>query len=109
VREAWGAIDVQLQRRASLVPNLVETVRGYAAYERETMIRIVEARGALTSAGGPREAARANQDLTGVLHRMFALAEAYPELKANSASCSSTRLAGHQNRSPTPELLQRRG
>ena len=53
VREAWSAIDVQLQRRASLIPNLVEAVKGYAAFERDTMRRITEARGALASAAGP--------------------------------------------------------
>jgi LemA protein len=84
VREAWGAMDVQLQRRASLIPNLVEVVKGYAAYERETMKKIVEARGALGSAAGPREAAQANADLTGALGNFFALAEAYPDLKANA-------------------------
>jgi LemA protein len=83
VREAWSAIDVQLQRRASLVPNLVETVKGYAAYERGTMTKIVEARGLLGAAAGPRAAALANASLTGALQTFFALAEAYPDLKAN--------------------------
>jgi LemA protein len=83
VREAWSAIDVQLQRRASLIPNLVEAVRGYAAYERGTMERIVEARGRLRAASGPLAAARADAELTRALDVLFALAEAYPELKAN--------------------------
>jgi LemA protein len=83
VREAWSAIDVQLQRRASLIPNLVETVKGYAAYERETLTKVVEARGALGSAAGPRAAAEANAALTTALGSFFALAEAYPDLKAN--------------------------
>ncbi|MGE5245705.1 MAG: LemA family protein [Betaproteobacteria bacterium] len=83
VREGWAAIDVQLQRRASLIPNLVETVKGYAAYERGTLTQVVEARGALGTARGPGAAARANDDLTGALDRFFALAEAYPDLKAN--------------------------
>lgn len=83
VREAWSAIDVQLQRRASLIPNLVESVKGYAEYERDTLRKVVEARGALGAAAGPREAAKADAELTGALRTFFALAEAYPELKAN--------------------------
>ena len=83
VREGWGAIDVQLQRRASLIPNLVEAVKGYAEYERGTMKKVVEARGALSSAAGPGAAARANADLTSALQSFFAIAEAYPDLKAN--------------------------
>ncbi len=83
VREAWSAIDVQLQRRASLIPNLVEAVKGYAAYERGTMEKVVRARGALGRAAGPRAAALADAELTSVLGTFFALAEAYPDLKAN--------------------------
>src|SRR5439155_23563685 len=83
VREAWSAIDVQLQRRASLIPNLVEVVKGYAAYERGTLQQITEARGALASAAGPRAAAQANAALSGALGTFFALAEAYPDLKAS--------------------------
>lgn len=83
VREAWSAIDVQLQRRASLIPNLVEVVKGYAGFERDTMTRVIEARGALGSAVGVRAAAAANAALTGALGTFFALAEAYPDLKAN--------------------------
>ncbi|HYN05933.1 MAG TPA: LemA family protein [Vicinamibacterales bacterium] len=83
VREAWSAIDVQLQRRASLIPNLVESVKGYAAYERDTLQRVVEARTALGTAASPTAAARANQELTSALGIFFAVAEAYPDLKAN--------------------------
>ena len=83
VREAWGAIEVQLQRRASLIPNLVEAVKGYAAYERGTMEKVVSARGALSAAAGPRAAAQANAELTSALGTFFAVAEAYPDLKAN--------------------------
>lgn len=82
VREGWSAIDVQLQRRSSLIPNLVDSVKGYAAYERGTMTKLVEARSALGAAAGPVAAARANQDLNGALGTFFALAEAYPDLKA---------------------------
>lgn len=83
VREAWSAIDVQLQRRASLIPNLVESVKGYANYERETLRRLTEARSALGSAASPAAAALANAELTNALGTFFAVAEAYPELKAN--------------------------
>lgn len=83
VREAWSAIDVQLQRRASLIPNLVESVKGYAEYERGTLRRVVEARTALGTAATPAAAARANDNLTGALGTFFAIAEAYPDLKAN--------------------------
>ena len=82
-REAWSSIDVQLQRRASLIPALVESVRGYAAYEKDTMRRVVEARGALGAAAGPRQAAEANARLSAALGSFFAIAEAYPDLKAN--------------------------
>ena len=85
VREAWSAVDVQLQRRASLIPNLVETVKGYAAYERDTLARVVQSRAALTSAPGPRAAAAANAELTAALGTLFALSEAYPDLKANQS------------------------
>jgi LemA protein len=83
VREAWSSVDVQLQRRAALIPNLINSVKGYAAYEQDTMRRIVEARGALGSAASPRAAAQANDTLSGALGTLFALAEAYPDLKAN--------------------------
>ena len=84
VREAWSAIDVQLQRRASLIPNLVETVKGYAGYERGTLKEVVEARTAMGAAAGPRAAAAANASLTSALQSFFAIAEAYPDLKANT-------------------------
>ena len=83
VKEAWGAVEVQLQRRASLIPNLLEVVQGYAGHEKETLTRVVDARGELGAAAGPRAAASANEHLSGALGRLFALAEAYPDLKAN--------------------------
>lgn len=83
VREAWAAVEVQLERRASLIPNLVETVKAYAGHERRTLTQVVEARGALGAAGGPREAARANDALSAALGTLFAVAEAYPDLKAD--------------------------
>jgi LemA protein len=83
VREAWSGIDVQLKRRSSLIPNLVETVRGYASHERETFENVTRARAALDRAGTPADAAQANNFLTQTLRSLFAVAEAYPELKAN--------------------------
>lgn len=99
VREGWSAIDVQLQRRSSLIPNLVEVVKGYAAFERETLTRVVEARRALGDAAGPTAAARANADLSGALHTVFALAEAYPDLKASERFAALQRdLADTENK-----------
>jgi len=83
VREAWSGIDVYLKRRSSLIPNLVETVRGYASHERETFENVTRARAALDRAGSPGEAAQANNMLTQTLRSLFAVAEAYPDLKAN--------------------------
>jgi LemA protein len=82
-REAWSGIDVQLKRRADLVPNLVETVRGYASHERETFENVTRARAMLQQAGGPAEAAQANNQLTQALRSLFAVAEAYPQLRAS--------------------------
>ncbi len=82
VKEAWSGIDVQLRRRASLIPNLVETVRGYAAHERETFEEVTKARSQLENANGAADAAVANNMLTGALRHLFAVAEAYPELQA---------------------------
>ena len=83
VREAWSGIDVQLKRRSSLIPNLVETVKGYAAHERETFENVTRARSMLDSAGTAQQAAQANNMLTQALRSLFAVAEAYPDLKAN--------------------------
>lgn len=82
VKEAYSGIDVQLRRRASLVPNLVETVKGYAAHERETFEEVTKARGQLEQAGSPGDAAAANNMLTGALRHLFAVAENYPQLQA---------------------------
>ena len=83
VNEAWSGVDVQLKRRASLIPNLVETVKGYAAHEREVFERVTEARAALQRAGTAKEAAEANNMMTQALGRLFAVAEAYPQLRAS--------------------------
>lgn len=83
VGESWAGIDVQLQRRANLIPNLVETVRGYADHEREVFQNVTEARSALMSAEGPREKAEADNMLSGALKSLFAVAENYPNLRAS--------------------------
>lgn len=83
IENAWSQIDVQLKRRADLIPNLVETVKGYAAHEKEVFQKVTEARAALMSAKGVKEQGEANNMLTGALKTLFAVAENYPELKAN--------------------------
>ena len=83
VKEAWSGIDVQLRRRASLIPNLVETVKGYAAHERGVFEEVREARSRLEQAGDTKSAAEANNMLTGALRHLFAVAENYPDLKAS--------------------------
>jgi len=83
VREAWSGIDIQLKRRSSLIPNLVETVRGYASHERETLENVTRARAQLDNAGTAQQAAQANNMLTQALRSLFAVSEAYPDLKAN--------------------------
>ncbi len=83
VKNAWYQIDVQLKRRYDLIPNLVETVKGYAAHEKEVFEKVSEARARAMGAKGPREAAEANEGLTAVLKTLFAIVEAYPDLKAN--------------------------
>ncbi len=82
-REAWSGIDVQLKRRASLIPNLVETVKGYAAHEKEVLENVTRARAMLEQAGGPAQAAQADNVLTGALRSVFAVSENYPQLRAN--------------------------
>jgi LemA protein len=83
VAEGWSGIDVQLRRRADLIPNLVETVKGYAAHERGTLEEVVKARNAAMGAQGPNEKVVAENILSGALRQLFALSEAYPDLKAN--------------------------
>ncbi|MFQ5689745.1 MAG: LemA family protein [Gemmatimonadota bacterium] len=79
---AWADIDVQLKRRYDLIPNLVETVKGYAGHERETLEAVVDARNRAISAQGPAAKAEAEGVLTGALRQLFALSEAYPQLRA---------------------------
>jgi LemA protein len=83
VKEAFSGITVQLRRRADLIPNLVETVKGYASHERETFEAITAARGAMTGAQSVAATAAADAQMTGLIGRLFAVAEAYPELRAS--------------------------
>ena len=83
VNQAWSDISVQLKQRHDLVPNLVETVKGYAAHERGTLEAVTQARNAAVSAASPEAQAKAENMLTGALRQLFALSEAYPDLKAN--------------------------
>lgn len=83
VREAWSQIDVQLKRRSSLIPNLVEVVKGYAKHEKEVFENVTKARSAMMGAKGPNDAAVANDMMTGALKSLFAVAENYPQLKAS--------------------------
>jgi LemA protein len=83
VNQSWSDISVQLKQRHDLVPNLVETVKGYAAHERGTLDAVVKARNAAVSAANPEAQAQAEGLLSGALRQLFALSEAYPDLKAN--------------------------
>jgi len=83
-KEAFSGITVQLRRRADLIPNLVETVQGYATHEREVFEAVSKARAASVNAASVAATAQADAQLTGMLGRLFAVAEAYPELKANT-------------------------
>ena len=83
VKNAWAQIDVQLKRRHDLIPNLVNTVKGYAAHEKETLERVVAARASATQAKLPQEAIKAEGELSSALARLLAVAEGYPDLKAN--------------------------
>ena len=83
IENGWAQIDVQLKRRYDLIPNLVETVKGYAAHEKSTLEAVIQARNAAMSAQGPAGKAEAEGGLSGTLKSLFALGEAYPDLKAN--------------------------
>ena len=84
VSQAFADIDVQMKQRHDLIPNLVETVKGYAAHERGTLEAVVQARNTAMAAQGPAQQAAAENMLTGALRQLFALSEAYPDLKANA-------------------------
>ena len=84
VDNAWSQIDVQLRRRLDLIPNLVETVKGYAQFEKSTLDAVISARqSAMTAAPSPQAQASADSVVSGALRQLFALSEAYPDLKAN--------------------------
>jgi len=99
VENAWAQIDVQLKRRYDLIPNLVETVRGYAAHERQTLEAVTQARANALNAQGAVAQAEAENMLTGALKSLFAVAEAYPDLKANqNFAALQDELATTENR-----------
>jgi len=96
---SWAQVENVLQRRGDLIPNLVETVKGYAAHEKEIFENVAEARSRLAGAAGPREAAAANAGLTSALGRLLAIAENYPLLRANENFVRlQDELAGSENR-----------
>lgn len=96
---SWAQVENVLQRRGDLIPNLVQTVKGFAAQEKEIFIGVAEARGRLAGAASPREAAAANAGLTSALGRLLAIAEAYPQLKSNENFIRlQDELAGSENR-----------
>lgn len=99
VDEAWAQIEVQLKRRSDLIPNLVETVKGYASHERETLERVTEARAIAEHANGVAETAAADGMLTQALRGLLAVAEAYPDLKASANFLSlQEELAATENK-----------
>lgn len=97
--DSWSSIDVQLKRRYDLIPNLVETVKGYAKHERETLDAVIKARQAGIDASTVQEQAEAENLITGALRQLFALSEAYPDLKANQNFARlQEELAGTENK-----------
>ncbi len=100
VKNAWCAIDVQLKRRHDLIPNFIETVKGYAAHERQTLDTVIKARQeAIASSGSLEARAKAENALSGSLRSLFALSEAYPNLKANESFIAlQTELAATENK-----------
>ncbi len=105
VDSAWAQVENVLQRRADLIPNLVETVKGYAAHEKEIFENVALARGRLAGAATPAEAAAANAGLTSALGRLLAIAENYPDLKANENFIRlQDELAGSENRIATERM-----
>ncbi|MEX0744707.1 MAG: LemA family protein [Phycisphaeraceae bacterium] len=96
---AWSQIDVQLKRRHDLIPNLVNTVKGYASHERETLEAVIKARQQAVDASGVQDQAQAENMLTGALRQLFALSESYPDLKANQNFMQlQEELTGTENR-----------
>ena len=105
VNQAWAQVQNVLQRRADLIPNLVETVKGYAAHEKEVFEKVADARGRLAGATTPQEASAANAGLTSALGRLLAISENYPQLKANENFIRlQDELAGSENRIATERM-----
>jgi len=99
IQNAWAQIDVQLRRRYDLIPNLVETVKGYAAHEKGTFEAVTQARANAINAQGPAEQAQAENMISGALKSLFAVSEAYPDLKANQNFLSlQEELSGTEGR-----------
>jgi len=99
VKEAWAQVDVQLKRRFDLIPNLLETVKGYMTHERETLESVTQARAAVAGAGGLPDRIQAESGLTAALGRLFAVAESYPDLKASTNFLSlQEELASTENK-----------
>lgn len=98
-KEAWAQIDVQLKRRHDLIPNLVETVKGYAGHEKETLESVIQARSQAVSAQGPAAQGKAEKGLSGALGKLMLLVEQYPDLKANQNFMSlQEELASTENK-----------
>ena len=107
--EAWSGIDVQLKRRFDVVPNLVETVKGYAAHEKEVFTKVTEARAAVGRAQSVAERAESENMLTGALRSLFAVAEGYPDLKANANFLQLEQISALENDiQMSTQVLQRR-
>jgi LemA protein len=99
IKQQFGDVDVQLQRRADLIPNIVNTVKGYAAHEEKVFSEVAAARSRLLSAQAPADKIEANQQLSGALGRLLAIAESYPQLQANQNFIRlQDELAGTENR-----------
>jgi len=91
VKESWSGIDVQLKRRTDLIPNLIETVKGYAKHEKSVFENVTKARSALLGAKSAKDAAQADNILTGALKSLFAVAENYPDLRASENKIAASR------------------
>lgn len=99
VKTAWAQVENQLQRRYDLIPNLVETVKGYASHEQETFVEVTNARSKIAGAGNPQEMIEANNSLSSALSRLMVVVERYPELKANQNFIRlQDELSGTENR-----------